>query len=110
LQQQEETAQHIRFEVPFAHSFWAVLGFRLLAGQRAQQLHLLPLPGGVATEHYDGMLLLLATLEEEEWSRFPPRTATTATGVATLQRRRSSLAPHDAEIQPGRSPSMLPPV
>jgi hypothetical protein len=37
------------------------LGFRPPAGQRAQQLHLLPRPDGsdgVPTEHYDSLVLL----------------------------------------------------
>jgi hypothetical protein len=38
------TQSYTCLTLPFACSFWAALGFQLPAGQRAQQLHLLPDP------------------------------------------------------------------
>jgi hypothetical protein len=54
----EETTQHIIFECPPARSFWVSLGFRIPAGHRVADLHLLPRPPAVQANHYSSFILL----------------------------------------------------
>jgi hypothetical protein len=53
-----ETAAHIVFECPFAHSLWHDLGFSLPPGQSVRDLHWLPRPPTVPVEHYASFVLL----------------------------------------------------
>jgi hypothetical protein len=93
-----ETAQHIVFGCPFAHSFWAALGFHLPAGQAVQAIHQLPRPPSFPAEHFATFALLCC------WQLWKRRNSFVFRQETTTMRHALRLCREDARLWSHRLP------